>query len=339
MNRLRRLLLGTGVVLLGLAPLGPSPASASEVETQELSARQIDLHIGETVASIAKRPDAPGFVVGFANCQVVIVDGSGSPSDRYAIPGCKTLFTVRLGKLEGDEAIVASTYTGRTAVISGGRVTEHRVHDAAVTDGYLVGSSLITSSDDGSVRLLPLAGARGRGRVLTSDAGVARVLLLDAVVEGDLPAFFAGYDTGHIRAVAAEGAPARTYESDVGRINALSLASDRRSLLVAGFDGRLRSVDLSSGHATDLLAAGDGINAMALDRSRARVGVVSDGGSFILADLLAHAEVARAKLTDGALTALAFDEMNLTALAGDSAGVLHLIVLPGGSAAQASGPE
>lgn len=337
MDRLRRSLFGTCVALLALVPPGPSSASASEIEPQELSVRQIDLQIGDGVASIARRLDAPGFVVGFANCQVVVSDGSGSPSARFAIPDCKTLFTVRLGKIEGDEAIVASTYTGKTAVISGGRVTQHKVHQAAVTDGYLVGRSLVTSSDDGSVRLLPLEGAGGR--VLTTAAGVARVLLLDAAVEGDVPAFFAGYDTGHIRAVAADGKAARTYESDVGRINALGLASDRRSLLVAGFDGRLRAVDLSSGRATDLLAAGDGINAMALDRNRARVGVVSDSGSFILLDLLARAEVARAKLTDGALTALAVDEMNSTALAGDSAGLLHLIVLPGGSAAQVSGPE
>jgi hypothetical protein len=337
MNPLRRSLLGMGVALLALAPLGLPPASAGESDTQGLSVRQIDLQLGHGVASIATRPDAPGFVIGFANCQVVVVDGSGSPSDRYDIAGCKTLFTVRLGKLERDEAIVASTYTGQTAVISGGRVTQHKVHKAAVTDGYLVGRRLITSSDDGSVRLLPLGGAGGR--VLTTAAGVARVLLVDPAVGGDVPAFFAGYDTGHIRAVAADGKAARTYESEVGRINALGLASDRGSLLVAGFDGRLRAVDLSSGRATDLLAAGGGINAMALDRNRARVGVVSDDGSFILLDLVARAELARAKLADGALTALAFDEMGSTALAGDSAGLLHLIALPGGRATQASGPE
>lgn len=336
MNPLRRSLLGMGVALLALAPLGPSPASAGESDTQGLSVRQIDLQLGHGVASIATRPDAPGFVIGFANCQVVVVDGSGSPSARYAIPGCKTLFTVRLGKLEGNEAIVASTYTGQTAVIGGGRVTQHKVHKAAVTDGYLVGRRLITSSDDGSVRLLPLGGAGGR--VLTTAAGVARVLLLDPTVEGDVPAFFAGYDTGHIRAVAADG-KAHTYDSEVGRINALGLASDRRSLLVAGFDGRLRAVNLSNGRATDLLAAGGGINAMALDRNRARVGVVSDDGSFILLDLVARAELARASLADGALTALAFDGMGATALAGDSAGLLHLIALPGGSATQASRPE
>lgn len=332
-NRLHRSLVGTGVVLLALAPPSPSPASASELEAQKPSARQIDLHLGKGIASIAARRD--GFIVGFAGCQVVLVDGSGAPGEQYSIPGCKTLFTVRPGQLEGAEAIVASTYTGRTAVISGGKVTQHKVHAAAVTDSYLVGRSLVSSSDDGSVRQLPLTGA-AETRVLTSDDGVARVLLLDpATDEADVPDFFAGFDTGRVRSVAADGA-ARTYESGVGRINALALAADRRALLVAGFDGRLRSIDLSSGRVTDLLAAGSGINAIALDQARARVGVVSDGGYFILYDLTERAELARVKLADGALTALAFDDANSTALAGDAAGLLHLVALPEAGTSQAS---
>lgn len=336
MSQLRLSVLGASVALLALVPPGLSPALADGLQAPHPDVRRIDLHLGQGVASIAARRGARGFVVGFAKCRIVVLDGDAVPGDRYDIPGCKTLFTVRPGELEGAEAIVASTYTGRTAVISGGKVAEHKVHDAAVTDSYLVGRSLVSSSDDGSVRQLPLPGAPGTMRVLTTDIGVARVLLPDPAAQAGAPAFFAGFDSGRIRAVAGEGTAVRTYESGVGRINALGLASDRRSVLVAGFDGRLRAVDLASGRATDLLAAGDGINAMALDRAHARVGVVSDDGSFILLDLAARAELARAKLAEGPLTALAFDGTNSKALAGDSAGLLYLLTLPAPHGSQAS---
>lgn len=339
MNGLCRALLGTGMVGLTLLLLDPPPATAGGPAVGKPSVRQIDLQLGQGVASIAARQDAQGFIVGFARCQVVVLDGSAAPSERYDLPGCKTLFTVRPGQLDGAAAIVASTYVGKTAVISGGTVTEHKVHDAAVTDSYLVGPSLLTSSDDGSVRQLTLARAAEPARVATTDAGVARVLLLDPASEAEIPAFFAGFDTGRVRSVAEGGSVVRTYESGVGRINALGLASDRRSLFVAGFDGRLRQVDLASGRAVDLLPAGDGINALALDRAHGRVGVVSDGGYFLLLDLATRVLAVKAKLADGPLTALDFDEAGVTALAGDSAGLLHLVTLPEADPIEGAGQE
>jgi hypothetical protein len=333
-------LVGTGVVLvLTLMPSSPSTALDSGPRSPEPNVRQIDLRLGQGVSSITARRNGGGFVIGFAKCQVVVLDGNGVLIERYDLQGCKTLFTVRLGQLDGAEAIVASTYTGRTAVISGGEVKQYKVHDAAVTDSHLADGSLLTASDDGSVRLLPLASVGLPARVLTADVGVARVLLLDPVAEAEAPALFAGFDTGRIHAIAANGATVRTYESGVGRINALGLESDGRSLLVGGFDGRLRAIELASGRAADLMSAGSGINAMALDRAHGRVGVVSDDGSFILHDLNACAALMRMKLTDSPLTALAFDETDSMALVGDSAGLLHRITVSGPAAVEACGHD
>ena len=286
----------------------------------------LDLKVGSAVSSLAVRLGGAGVVASFSSCKVVFLDPALHVIRQSDIPRCQNLFTVRVGQSGEGETVVASTYVGRAVLITGSHLTQYATHQAAVTDGFLVPGGLLTSSDDGSVRLLALDGGAST-RTLATGVGVNRVLLPDPAATAGQPGFFAGFDTGQIQAV--QGPRTRRYDSGVGRINALALSPDRHALLVAGFDGRVRSIDRATGQARDLLATGAAVNALALDSTGTRLAAVNDAGHLVVLQLGDNSRIVDAKVTDAAASAVAFGASGDTVLVGDGNGLLHEIPLPG----------
>jgi WD40 repeat protein len=221
--------------------------------------------------------------------------------------------------------VTASSYTGHGVVLSDGKITTYKTHDAAVTDVYLAFGGLLTSSDDGSVILSDLD-EHAAPQVLATGQGVARVILPDASGDAAKPTFFAGFDSGRVAAVT--GSQTRTFEAGVGRINGLAQSADRASLYVAGFNGRVRRIEVATGKIQDVFAAGSDINAIALDDTTSKLAIVSDSGRLVVLDTRSGKTIVDTKLADVPLTAVALASGGGPALIGDAAGILYLLELP-----------
>ena len=288
--------------------------------------KPIDLKIASGVVSIVTRPNGRGFVAAFSHCKIAYLDLDAVLGSQQDVTGCKRLFTVHEGQFAGAEAVTASAYTGHAVVLSNGQILRYKTNNAAVTDVFLAFGGLLASSDDGSITFSDLDG-HAAPQILATGQGVARVMLPDRSTASAAPAFFVAFDSGRVLAVT--NSLTRAFEPGVGRINGLALTLDRASLYVAGFDGRVRRIDLASGSAQDVFSAGADINAIDLDDATSRLGIVSDNGRFVVIETSSGKKILDMKVADVALTAVALAAGGGRALVGDAAGLLYRLDLPG----------
>lgn len=284
-----------------------------------------DLGIGRPITFIGPQVNRDGFVVAFGDCKVALLDKASVVQQQWELPGCgegcQPLFKAHAAELDSLEVVAVASYSGRVALLSRDGMKEYPAHEAAVADAFLVQGGLLTSSDDGSVRLTSLTSGIAP-RTLATGIGVARVLLPLSPTASGKDAFLIGFDTGEILVV-GDGTVQR-FSSGVGRINGLAMSADHRSIIAGGYNGRVRQIDMESGDVHDLLVAEPSVSAIALGSDN-KLAVVDGAGKLYVIDVPSKKTVRVVDFAGEQLTAVSFGQDGKALIVGNGKGAVALV--------------
>lgn len=209
-----------------------------------------------TPVSFDEHPQGGQYVVAFRDCELVFLDATFKITQTVKIPNCRSLFGAKYGYLNKQLVVVSPVYVGESVIYDFSAIHQLRTHNAAVTGSLLVNNDLISTSDDGSVRIteiLNLAELKTQQQELYKSIGVARKIAIYPDLGGPVSRLAISYDTGEI-VVFPNQANLRSphpkpqvFRPLQSRINMIRFTPDGQSLVAGYFTGELLKLDLRTG--------------------------------------------------------------------------------------------
>lgn len=315
--------------MMSIIALNFSPSSVWG-EEKSLVVKEIDLTKYGTVASIDKSDTKQQIVISFNNCNLAFFDYNLTPESELQIKDCKRLFRSRYGEINEQKVLVSSIYTGRSVIYDFKDIFPILLHKAAVTDSLIVKDYLLSSSDDGSVkisRLQDISSPPSDGLQLYKSTGVARNLAVTTTTNSNLNKVAVSYDTGEVtifefdRNTVKTPEKPQTFQAIDSRINTFKFTSDGSKLLIGYFTGELVELNVNTGESKILVKVDSWLNS--LDINNQNLVLTGDDQGVINVFSLATGEVIKQeKISTSGITAVAFMD-DRTMIVADAKGMIY----------------
>jgi WD40 repeat protein len=233
---------------------------------------------GESLIQVQYSPSSLEFITAASDGKVKVWQELAKEVMEFSQQPPAMLFN---GRLEADNTtVITAAYNGFATRWStkGTPAQSYGPHLSGVTDVELLpnGEGVVTSSDDGSIRLWS-----DNGKLLKriETPGVTRHLALAS--KRDLIA--ASQDMSTVTILSTKGEVLQTFKAGQGRLNDVIFSPDEQLLLTTGFNGTIKIWELANPHMppklkTTIQASETGwINGIALNKKGVLASVGDDG--------------------------------------------------------------
>jgi hypothetical protein len=127
--------------------LGNFETKQSYGQASDFVVRKIDLSRYGSASFIDRSQDTKQLVVGFQNCNLVILNASLETEKNVHIDKCGKLFKSRYGVFNNKPIISSAIYSGNASLVNADQNFSIPIHKAAVTDSFIVNNYLISGSN------------------------------------------------------------------------------------------------------------------------------------------------------------------------------------------------
>ncbi|BAQ66049.1 WD40 repeat domain-containing protein [Geminocystis sp. NIES-3709] len=313
--------------MMSIIALNFSPSLAWGQE-KSMVVKEIDLTKYGTAGSIDVSNSKQQIVITFNNCNLVFFDYNFNQENELSLTNCKRLFRARYGEINQQKVLVSSIYTGQSMIYDFKDIFPIPLHKAAVTDSLIVNNDLLSSSDDGSVKLSQLSEnplSSNNTTSLYQSTGVARNLAVTSKTNSEVNKVAVSYDTGEITIFdinqnATQTKP-QTFRSIPSRINTFKFTPDGSKLLIGYFTGELVELDVTTGESKTLLKVDSWLNS--LDINSQNLVLTGDDEGFVkIISLETGQVIQQEKISDNGINAVAFT-VDQTMIVADSKGMIY----------------
>ncbi|WP_041430048.1 hypothetical protein [Synechococcus sp. PCC 7502] len=316
--------------LFSLIFLGGFETSQSLAQEQDLIIKKIDLSRYGSPSFIDQSKINKQLVVGFENCNLVILNTSLEPQKNIYLDKCGKLFKSRYGVWNGQSIISSAIYSGNASLVNAGQNFSIPIHKAAVTDSFITNNYLISSSDDGSVQinlLKSLLETTGDSYKIYRSIGVARNLAVVPTNTANTSKFAVSYDSGEIvvlflpKDISKGKVDSVKFQPIESRINALKFFESGNKLIVGYFTGDLAQIDIDNGQIRKLLQVNSQISSLDIS-SKNIIAIADDKGYVRIISSITGKVLQEQKISSVGITGVLFMD-DKTILATDAAGYLY----------------
>ena len=316
--------------LFSLIFLGGFETSQSLAKEQDFIIKKVDLSRYGSPSFIDQSRTNKQLVVGFQNCNLVILNRGLELERNVYLDKCGKLFKSRYGVFDNQTIISSAIYSGNASLVNADKSFSIPIHKAAVTDSFITNNYLISSSDDGSVQiniLNNLLKNKVNSYKIYRSIGVARNLAVFPANAVTTSKVVVSYDSGEIavlsltKDISTRKADSVKFQPIESRINALKFSQSGDKLIVGYFTGDLVEINITNGQFRKLLQVSSQISS--LDISPENIIVIADDKGYVrIISLITGRVLQEQKISSVGVTGILFID-DKTILATDAAGYLY----------------
>jgi|GEM_PF-4063204 len=317
--------------LFSLIFLGEFETSQSLAQEQDLIIKkEVDLSRYGSPSFIDQNRTNKQLVVGFQNCNLVILNRGLELERNVYLDKCGKLFKSRYGVFDNQTIISSAIYSGNASLVNADQSFSIPIHKAAVTDSFITNNYLISSSDDGSVQINILNNLL-KNKVVSykiyRSIGVARNLAIFPTNSAPTSKIAVSYDSGEIavlsltKNISKEKVDSVKFQPIESRINALKFLQSGDKLIVGYFTGDLVEINITNGQFRKLLQVNSQISSLDISPENI-IAIADDKGYVRIISSVTSRVLQEQKISSVGVTGIIFTN-DKALLATDAAGYLY----------------